>query len=318
MSASVIDWEEAIITAAERVGPAVVKIETGRAASNGRTDGRRDGAQQGVGSGVIYSSEGYILTNAHVVSGASKVQVTLPDGRVFPAGVIGAEPNQDLAVLRVSERGLPVATLHGGPLRVGQLVIAIGNPYGLDFTVTTGVVSALERSLPTGENSKLAHLIQTDSSINPGNSGGPLVDVRGRVIGINTAILPFAQGLGFAIPVNTAYEVIGRVVERHRQGISQGALGISGIDIAIENNIIQQQHLEQKSGVLLLEIAPNSAAARASLHSGDIVLALEDKPTASVQDLRSAVQHLRGHSPWRITFLREGRQRYVSLVPAGQ
>ena len=313
MSPSIIDWEEAIITAAERVGPAVVKIETGRSRQNGQ--GRRGPEQQGVGSGVIYSSDGYILTDAHVVSGASKVQVALPDGRSLPAGVVGAEPENDIAVLRVSERGLPVANLHGGPLRVGQFVIAIGNPFGLDFTVTTGVVSALERSLPTGENSKLTHLIQTDTPINPGNSGGPLVDIRGRVIGINTAILPFAQGLGFAIPVSTAYEVIGRVVERHRQGISQGALGISGIDTTLDAGLVQSNKLDQKGGVLLLEVAPNSAAERASLHSGDIVLALEEQRTETVQSLRNAVQQLRGRSPWRVTFLREGRQRQVSLVP---
>lgn len=314
MAPSIIDWEEAIITAAERVGPAVVKIETGRTRPQGQR-GRGD-EQQGVGSGVIYSSEGYILTNAHVVSGSSKVQVTLPDGRVFPAGVVGAEPDNDLAVLRVSERGLPVANLFGGPLRVGQLVIAIGNPFGLDFTVTTGVVSALERSLPTGEGKKLTHLIQTDTSINPGNSGGPLVDIQGRVIGITTAILPFAQGLGFAIPVSTAFEVIGRLIERHRQGISQGALGISGIDVALDESIVRQNKLQQKSGVLLLEIAPNSAAERASLHNGDIVLALEDQRTETVQSLRGAVQNLRGKSPWRVQFLREGRQRHVSLVPS--
>lgn len=307
------EWERAIIDATERVGPAVVKIETGRSSKPRRE--RRGEPQQGLGSGVIYSSDGYVLTNAHVVAGASKVHVTLPDGRTFPAGVIGAEPAQDLAVLRVSERGLPVANLHGGQLRVGQLVLAIGNPYGLDFTVTSGVISALERSLPTGENQQLKHLIQTDTSINPGNSGGPLVDVRGRVIGITTAILPFAQGLGFAIPVSTAYEVIGRIIERHRQSLNNGALGISGLELVLDEAVVQQNKLQQKSGVLLLEIAPSGAAAQASLHSGDIVLAIEDQRTESVEGLRNAVQALKDRSPWRVTFLREGRQRQVSLVP---
>jgi S1-C subfamily serine protease len=308
-------YSQAITTAAERAGPAVVKVETGRGEVQSR---RRGEPQQGLGSGVLYSSEGFVLTNAHVVAGARKVQVTLPDGRSFPAGVVGAEPGQDLAVLRVGERGLPVAELYGGPLRVGQLVIAIGNPYGLDFTVTTGVVSALGRSLPLNENQRLEHLIQTDTSINPGNSGGPLVDVRGRVIGITTAILPFAQGLGFAVPTSSAYEVIGRILERHRQGISKGALGISGLDIDLSEEQVRQNNLQQRSGVLLLEVAPGSPAARASLHNGDIILALDDKRTDSVNALRNAVQSLMNHSPWRVTFLREGRQRQVSVVPASQ
>lgn len=293
-------YSQAITTAAERVGPAVVKVETGRTNQRGNPG-------DGIGSGVIYSSDGYILTNAHVVAGASRVLVTLPDGRKLPAGVSGAEPAQDLAVLRVAEGRLPVAELSAIPLRVGQLVVAIGNPYGLDFTVTAGVVSALGRTLPTGTNQKLEQLIQTDTPINPGNSGGPLVDVRGRVVGITTAIMPFAQGLGFAIPTTTAYAVIGRILNKHRQSMARGTLGISAVDHKLN---------EQQRGVLLLEVATNSAAARASLRRGDVLLALEDRRTDTVEALRNAVQSLKGRSPWRVTFLREGRQRQVSLVPA--
>src|SRR3954470_21895561 len=254
-------YSHAVMTAAERAGPAVVKVEIG----HGRA--RRDGGQ-GIGSGVIYSSAGYILTNAHVVAGASRVVVTLPDGRSLPAGVIGTQPERDLAVLQVGQDGLPVAELYAAPPRVGQLVIAIGNPYGLDFTVTAGVVSALNRSLPLDRDTKLSQLIQTDTPINPGNSGGPLVDVQGRVVGITTAILPFAQGLGFAIPAGTALDVIGQVTERHRQGIGRGTLGISGLDVRLEDIVQRSEHLDQTSGVLLLEVAPGGSAARASLHSG--------------------------------------------------
>jgi S1-C subfamily serine protease len=304
-------YSHAVTTAAERAGPAVVKVETGRGA---RQRGR--GPQQGIGSGVIYSSEGYILTNAHVVAGASRVVVTLPTGHSLPAGVIGAQPERDLAVLRVGQRGLPVAELHGAPLRVGQLVIAIGNPYGLDFTVTAGVVSALNRSLPLDGSTKLGQLIQTDTPINPGNSGGPLVDVQGRVVGITTAVLPYAQGLGFAIPVSAALDVIGQITARHRQGISRGTLGISGLDIPLDESIQRALSLSQSSGVLLLEVAPDGAAARASLHSGDIILALGGHKTDTVDALRRAVQALKGSSPWQVSFLREGRRRRVSLVPA--
>ncbi|HNP69611.1 MAG TPA: trypsin-like peptidase domain-containing protein [Kouleothrix sp.] len=303
-------YSHAITTAAERAGPAVVKVETGRGAQRGRG--------QGIGSGVIYSSEGYILTNAHVVAGASRVQVTLPDGRVLPAGVIGARPERDLAVLRVGQGGLPVAELYAAPLRVGQLVVAIGNPYGLDFTVTAGVVSALNRSLPLDRSTTLGQLIQTDTPINPGNSGGPLVDVQGRVIGITTAILPYAQGLGFAIPIGSALDVIGQLTEAHRQGIGRGVLGISGLDVPIGDDLRRALTLEQPSGVLLLEVAPGGAAARASLHSGDIILSLGDHRTDSVDALRQAVQSLKGRSPWPVSFLRDGRRRRVSLVPVVQ
>jgi S1-C subfamily serine protease len=306
-------YSQAITTAAERAGPAVVKIETGRATRQGRA--QRGRFEQGLGSGVIYSSDGHILTNAHVVAGASRVLVTLPDKRQFPAGVLGAEPDNDLAVLRVAQDRLPVAELSAAPLRVGQLVLAIGNPYGFDFTVTTGVVSALNRSLPANSNRTLEPLLQTDTSINPGNSGGPLVDVQGRVVGITTAIVPFAQGLGFAIPASTAYDVIGRISAAHRHSLSHGVLGISGLETRLDEAIMEQNGLKQRSGVLLLEVAPEGAAAHASLHSGDIVLALEDKPTENVAGLREALQAAQGRTPWRVTFLRGGRRRVVSLVP---
>jgi serine protease Do len=310
MAAGVAAWEFAVADAAERVGPAVVKIETGQGVS------RRTGEpQQGIGSGVIYSSEGHILTNAHVVAGASRVTVTLPDGRRLPAGVLGAERSRDLAVLQVGVGGLPVAELSAAPLRVGQLVVAIGNPFGLDFTVTTGVVSALGRTLPVDANTKLEQLVQTDTPINPGNSGGPLVDLKGRVVGITTAILPFAQGLGFAVPAATALDAIGRISGQHQRDIGRGALGISGVDVRLEESARRANRLDQEAGVLLLEIAPQGAAARASLQRGDILLALGERRTDSVGALRAAMQALKEDSPWRVSFLRGGRKRQVSLVP---
>lgn len=307
-------YSQAITTAAERAGPAVVKIATGRGpqAQNGRS-----GPQQGLGSGVIYSSDGHILTNAHVVSGATNVLVTLPDGRRFPAGVLGAEPERDLAVLRVAEGKLPVAQLSAAPLRVGQLVVAIGNPFGLDFSVTAGVVSALRRTLPIGPGQQLEDLIQTDTPINPGNSGGPLVDVQGRVVGITTAIVPWGQGLGFVIPTTNAYAVIGRIAERHRQAIGRGALGISGLDTTIDESTARQSGIGQRGGVLLLEVAPNGAAEQASLRAGDILLSLEERAVESVAALREAVNKLDRARPWKVGFLREGRRRSVSLMAGG-
>lgn len=304
-------YSHAITTAAERAGPAVVKVETDRSRTRSGTK-----ARHGLGSGVLYSSDGFILTNAHVVAGASHVNITFADGRTMPAGILGAEPERDLAILRIAAQGLPVAHLHPSPLRVGQLVVAIGNPYGLDFTVTAGVVSALGRTLPIDHTTKLDHLIQTDTPINPGNSGGPLVDVQGRVVGITTAILPFAQGLGFAIPISIAFDTISRVSERHRQHLRQSILGISGLDIDIDETIRRTHQINQHSGVLLLEVAPGSAAAHASLHRGDIILAISDHPTKNISTLRTAVQALQGSSLWRISFLRDGRRCHVSLVPA--
>jgi S1-C subfamily serine protease len=308
-SAALDAYSLAITTAAERAGPAVVKIETGR---GGRQPDGRPGPQEGLGSGVIYSSDGHILTNAHVVAGATRVLVSLPDGQRLQAGVLGSEPAKDLAVLRVADGRLPVAQLSAAPLRVGQLVVAIGNPFGLDFTVTAGVVS----TLPTGPGQQLEQLIQTDTPINPGNSGGPLVDVQGRVVGITTAIVPWGQGLGFAVPTATAYEVIGRITQRHREAIGKGALGISGLDTTIDEELARQSGAERRRGVLLLEVAPGGAAEQASLRGGDILLSIEDRPVESVDALRGAVQALRGTSPWRVGFLREGRRRSVSLRPA--
>ncbi|HEU4326053.1 MAG TPA: trypsin-like peptidase domain-containing protein [Roseiflexaceae bacterium] len=301
-------YSRAITTAAERAGPAVVKVEIGRGG------GGRRGEPQGVGSGVIYSSDGAILTNAHVVAGVARVMVTLPDGRSLPAGVVGAEPDRDLALLRVAASGLPVAQLSAAPLRVGQLVVAIGNPYGLDFTVTAGVVSALGRSLPIDSRRSLEQLIQTDTPINPGNSGGPLVDVQGRVVGITTAILPHGQGLGFAIPTATAYDVIARITEQHRQGLKRGTLGISGLDARLDEAARREHGLVQQGGVLLLEVAPDGPAGRATLRPGDIILSIGERVVDSVAALRSTLQSLPASDPWRIAFLRDGRRRMVSVI----
>lgn len=302
-------FEQAVMNAADRVGPAVVKIETRQSRS-------RRGDQQGLGSGVIFNSDGEILTNAHVVAGSSRVLVTLPDGRSMPAGVLGSMPEYDLAVLRVGQSSLPVAHLSSAPLRVGQMVVAIGNPFGFDFTVTTGVISALNRSLPVAPGQKLEHLIQTDTPINPGNSGGPLVDVQGRVVGINTAILPYGQGIGFAVPASSAFDVIAKITTQHRDGLRRGALGISGLDVVLDEAARRDNKLEQGRGVLLLEVEPDGVAARASLRRGDILLALGDRTIEDVEGLRQQIQTLGGGRQCRVAFLREGRRREVTLVSA--
>src|SRR3989442_4067012 len=221
-------YSHAVTTAAERVGPAVVRIDIDR-------DGRRVGPFNvpefggGIGSGFIFASDGQILTNAHVVARARRIQVTLADGRKFDAGLVGSDPEVDVAVLRIGAEHLPVAELGRAPLTVGQLVIAVGNPYGLNWTVTAGVVSALGRTLDAPGVRKMTGLIQTDTSINPGNSGGPLVDSQGRVVGITTAMMPMAQGLGFSIPLDTVKTAVARITQRYNTGSPGVSMGVGGI-----------------------------------------------------------------------------------------
>src|SRR6266513_4386277 len=225
-------YSHAVTTAAERVGPAVVRIDIDR-------DGRRVGPFNipefggGIGSGFICASDGQILTNAHVVAQAHRIQVTLADGRKFDAGLVGSDPDVDVAVLRIGADHLPVAELGRAPLRVGQLVIAVGNPYGLNWTVTAGVVSALGRDLDGQGTRKMTDLIQTDTSINPGNSGGPLVDSVGRVVGITTAMMPLAQGLGFSVPLDTVKAAIARINRKHEATSAAVSMGVGGMRVRL-------------------------------------------------------------------------------------
>ncbi len=275
-------YSQAVSSAAERAGPAVVKVESGR----------------GGGSGVIFDSSGRILTNEHVVRGRVQVQVTLADGRSLRAAVVGADPRLDIAVLKVAAKGLPVAELYSGSLKVGQLVVAIGNPYGLSWTVTAGVVSALGRELPTGNGPALRDLIQTDVPINPGNSGGPLVDGQGRVIGITTAIIPFARGVGFAVPVSSVLAALARFDEiRHRDG---ARLGIVAAPV--------------EGGVLVLEVEPDSAAARASLRAQDVIVALDGRRVANAGEIAETLSAIASGRTVEVSFLREGRRGKTTVV----
>jgi len=305
-------YSRAVTAAAERVGPAVVRIDVSRrrrwAAPN-----RGPRGDEGLGSGVIFSSDGQILTNAHVVEGAAHITVTLADGRKFAAGLVGMDPEADLAILRIGAHNLPVAELGHGPLRVGQLVIAIGNPYGLGWTVTAGVVSALGRTLEGPRGARLSNLIQSDTPINPGNSGGPLVDSNGRVVGITTAVYFMAQGLGFSIPLDTIYGAIARI--RQRQEVATGGvtIGVGGVKTEIEPGVRQSLGLSQQEGMLLLEVRPQGAAALGGLRVLDVIIAADDLPVSSPRDLQRAVrQHVPGET-MTLVFLREGKRRRVTL-----
>lgn len=298
--------------AAERVGPAVVKIET-QVARQGR---RGAGDGQGQGSGVIFRRDGQILTNAHVVEGARTMRVILADGRQFEAGLVGADREHDIAEIRIGARNLPVAELSERPLKVGQLVVAVGNPYGLGWTVTSGVVSALGREIPNPRGGKLTDLIQTDAPINPGSSGGPLVDSRGRVVGITTAIVPFAQGLGFAVPTQTALRILGRLAMPNAPEQAP-TLGLGGARTAIPDWIVKRNHLEQKEGVLVLEIKPESPAAKASLKLNDVIVDLNGKPVRSPAEMVKRLEPT-ADGTLVIGFVREGTRRKVTIPLNGK
>ena len=321
-------YSRAVSGAAERVGPAVVSVEVkGRRAPDGRGRGRRPApsvdpnAFVPTGSGVIFDSSGRVITNDHVARTAHSpdaISVVLPDGRRFTAVVEMADPAVDIAVLRIpnAPAGLPVAALTSSTLKVGQLVVAIGNPYGLSWTVTAGVVSAVGRSLPVGDGRELRDLVQTDTPINPGNSGGPLVDAQGRVVGITTAVMPFARGVGFAVPTSAVLGAIAGHQERiQREGPRK--FGISGMATAIEPELQKRLGLTQDRGVLLVDVQAGSPAAAASLRPMDIVVSIGEKAVTTVDALKQRIDALRPGRNVEVTFLREGRLRRTHVVVGG-
>lgn len=309
-------YSKAVTTAAERVGPAVVRIDVdhdrGPAGRQGRHSSPPSGG--GIGSGFIFASDGQILTNAHVIEHAKRIRVTLADGRTFDAGLVGSEPDVDVAVLRIGADHLPVAELGRAPLRVGQLVIAVGNPYGLNWTVTAGVVSALGRTLEAPGTRKMTNLIQTDTSINPGNSGGPLVDSEGRVVGITTAMLPMAQGLGFSVPLDTMKSVVARVSHKRTTTPETVSLGVGGMRVQIESAVQRSLNLTQQFGMEILEIRPGSPADRAELKRLDVILSADGEAVSEPRDLQRIVRQHRAGEKTTISFLRGGKLRRVTAV----
>ena len=302
-------YSQAVNEAAERVGQAVVRIDVSPHGTVSRSGRPRRG---GLGSGVIYTSDGRIITNDHVIRGAGSIQVTFADGRSFPTGVLLRDPAKDLAVLRIGGSGFPVAELSRRPLRVGQLVIALGTAFGLGWTVTAGVVSALGRRLENGPV-QLTDLIQTDTPINPGNSGGPLVDAKGRVVGINTAILPHAQGIGFAIPTETVLGVLAQVAADVRR--PDGAwFGIDCVSTTLDPGVVRSQRLSSSRGVLVLEVRPGSPAAEASLRAMDILLSVAGQGVQTPPDLTKVVTAAGVDRAVEVVFLRENRKRRVTVV----
>jgi S1-C subfamily serine protease len=300
-------YSAAVTRAVETAGPAVVRIDV--AHRGARAHG------EGLGSGVIVRPNGIIVTNEHVVHGATRIRVGLGDGRNMTGTILGRDGRHDLAVVQVEGGGLPTAQFGDSrALKVGELVVALGNPLGLKLTATAGVVSALGRSLRLGRTRLLEEMIQTDASINPGNSGGPLVDVHGRVVGINTAIIAGAQGLGFAVASHVVAEAVGDIVDR---GIRAGVwLGLGGEPTQIDSLLASRLEIQQKLGLMILSVAPGSPAERSGIQMIDVLCTVDGKPVASMEQLRTV---LRTHAPGdtiMVTLLRRDSARDIPITLA--
>jgi S1-C subfamily serine protease len=306
-------YSQAVVGAVERIGPAVVHLDVTMTVA--RSGAARSALPSGSGSGFIFTPDGFALTNSHVVQGASAVRATLPDGTMHTAEVVGADPDTDLAVLRIGATGLPIAELgDSAALRPGQLVVAIGNPLGFQATVTAGVVSALGRSMRAQSGRLIEGVIQTDAALNPGNSGGPLVDSRGQVVGINTAVIAGAQGICFAIPVNTAHFVIPRLIREGR--VRRSWIGVAGQSIRLSRRRVQLSHLHAEGAVLVTEVTPGGPADRAGLRPRDIILRIADTTVVGIDDLqRLLTDELIGRST-EVVVLRDGVLRVLSVIPA--
>ncbi len=292
-------YSRAVVEAAERVSPSVVRIDAHR---------------RGSGSGFALAPDGFILTNSHVVHGARGLQVTLPDGRRGDARPVGDDPETDLAVIRVEAVGLAPVTLGDSrAIRAGQVAIAIGNPYGFQCSVTAGVVSALGRSLRARSGRLIDDVIQTDAALNPGSSGGPLVTSSGAVIGVNTAVILPAQGLCFAIAVNTARFVAGRLIQDGR--VRRSRLGIAGQTILLDASRIRLRDLPAPSGVRVSGVEPGSPASVAGLREGDVIVGLDDEVVAGIDDLHRLLTDTRVGVPSRLAVLRGSAPRDVLVVP---
>jgi S1-C subfamily serine protease len=301
-------YSQAVTRAVDAVGPAVVNIEVGFR----HGDAIRRG---GSGSGFIFTPDGFCLTNSHVVHGADRIRVMLSDGRTLPATLAGDDPETDLAVIHIAAPDLVSATLGDSKaVRVGQLAIAIGNPLGFQATVTAGVVSALGRSMRSRTGRSIDNVLQTDAALNPGNSGGPLVNSRGEVIGVNTAIIAPAQGICFAIPVDTAKFVAGRLIRDGR--IRRSHLGVAAQNIPLHRRVVRFHGLTVETGVMVAAVEPTGPARAAGVQDGDVIVSLNGQPIGDIDDLHRLLTEERVGVSTSLTVLRGTEKVDLTIVPA--
>ena len=303
-------YSRAVTAAAERIGPATAKVELKKNQSNRRGRGSGDGA----GSGFVFTPEGFIVTNSHVVHGAEKISVTLPGGEPQVARLVGEDPHTDLAVLSIYGRDLPVADFgESKKLKPGNLAIAIGNPFGFSWTVTAGVVSALGRSLRTPSGRVVDDVIQTDAALNPGNSGGPLVGSDGRVIGVNTAMFLPAQGICFAIAVDTAQWIATKLLSEG--SIKRGYLGIGAQTAPVHARYQRHFQLENGTAIFVTAVEPGGPASRAGLRDGDMIVRFDEKPVAAVDDLHRFLTDDAVGKSFEIEVLRGNEKKTLTVRP---
>jgi len=301
-------YSRAVMAAVDRVAPAVahLRVEIPR--------GRR-GIREGSGSGFLITPDGYLVTNSHVAGDASALQATLPDGRTVAGALVGDDPDSDLAVVKIGADGLAYGQLADSTrVRVGQLAIAIGSPYGFQHTVTAGIVSALGRSMRGGTGRLLDNIIQTDAALNPGNSGGPLIDSAGRVIGVNTAVILPAQGICFAIASNTAERVAIALIREGR--VRRAYLGISAQDLPLPRRVVRHFGLPVESGARVESVTRDSPAARSGMRTGDVIVGLGDTAIAGVDDLQRVLTGGRIGEPIEAVVLRRDRRLSLSVTPS--
>jgi S1-C subfamily serine protease len=305
------EYSRTVVAAVARVAPAVVKIDI-KQRVNARRGPREIG---GNGSGFVITPDGFILTNSHVVHAATAITVNLPDGREYPAQLVGDDPDTDLAVVRIDAPNLVHVRLADSEnLRVGQIVIAIGNPLGFQASVTAGVISALGRSMHAQSGRLIDNIIQTDAALNPGNSGGPLVNSAGEVIGVNTAMIRPAQGICFAIASNTARFVAGWLIKDGK--IRRSYIGVAGQNAPIHRRIVRFYNLPRETGVMVVSVENGRPAATAGLREGDVIVAFNGEPVSNIHELHKMLMAEQIGVETKIVIVRHTEKLELSIFPA--
>ncbi len=310
-------YSRAVVKVAREVSPSVVNIEVHLWPTAGPGPQPPGNQRGGSGSGFIFTPDGFVLTNSHVVHGAREIRVMLADGREMGATPIGDDPDTDLAVIRIDGTNLATAELgDSATLQVGQVVIAIGNPYGFQATVTAGVVSALSRSMRSRNGRLIDNIVQTDAALNPGNSGGPLVTSRGHVVGVNTAIIAQAQGICFAVPINTAKFIAAKLIKEGR--IRRGYLGMGGQNVPLHRRIARYYNLSSETAVLVVAVEKEGPAQKAGLAEGDLIVHFDGRDIRDIDDLHRSLIDEKVGLPTRLTVIRKTEKLDLQIVPTEQ